>query len=44
MGHSHDFKGASHNRLLLSLAHSFGHQVKTFGSAKHCGGGPLKLS
>jgi hypothetical protein len=44
MGHCHDFKGASHNRLLLSLAHSFGHQLKTFGSAKHCGGGPLKLS
>ena len=43
MGQCHDFKGQSHNRFLLSLAHSFGHQLKTFGSAKHCKDGALEL-
>jgi hypothetical protein len=44
MGQCHDFKGQSHNRFLLSLAHSFGHPLKTFGSAKHCKGGALELA
>jgi hypothetical protein len=44
MGQCHDFGGAPHNRFLLSLAHSFGHNLKTFGSARHCKDGPLSLS
>lgn len=44
MGRCIDFGGASHNRLLLSLAHSFGHQLEHFGSVPHCEGGPLQLS
>jgi hypothetical protein len=32
-----------HNRLLLSLAHGFGHHLKTFGNAKLSAGGPLDL-
>jgi hypothetical protein len=31
-----------HNRLLLSLAHAFGHNVKTFGNRDCCGAGPLR--
>jgi hypothetical protein len=30
-----------HNRLLLSLAHGFGHQIKTFGNPNFCADGPL---
>jgi hypothetical protein len=29
---------------LLSLAHAFGHNVKTFGNRDFCGAGPLALS
>ena len=32
-----------HNRLLLSLAHGFGHPLKTFGNPKLSAGGPLDL-
>lgn len=41
MGRSLDFKGAPHNRLLLSLAHGFGHELKKFGNSDYCGDGPL---
>ncbi len=34
----------NHNRLHLSLAHAFGHQLKTFGNPKLCEGGPLDFS
>lgn len=36
--------GVAHNRLLLSIAHAFGHNIKTFGNPDHCGAGPLTLS
>ncbi|HJM65628.1 MAG: DUF1552 domain-containing protein [Roseibacillus sp.] len=44
MGLSHDYGGQPHNRLLMSLAHSFGHHVKSFGNKKHSRGEPLKLA
>ena len=34
-------KRTPHNRLLMSLAHGFGHRVKTFGNPNFCGDGPL---
>ena len=43
MGRSHKFKRAAHNRLLMSLAHGFGHHIKTFGKPEFCGDGPLAL-
>lgn len=33
-----------HNRLLMTLAHSFGHRIPAFGEAKLCQAGPLALS
>ena len=44
MGQSLKYKRVAHNRLLMSLAHSFGHHVKTFGNPDYCGDGPLSLS
>ena len=44
MGRSLKFKKQNHNRLLLSLAHGFGHHIEKFGSVDYCGGGPLELS
>jgi hypothetical protein len=44
MGRSLRFPGVSHNRLLLSLAHGFGHELKTFGNPDFCGDGALSLS
>jgi hypothetical protein len=41
MGRSLQFKDVPHNRLLMSLAHSFGHPIKTFGDPDYCGDGPL---
>lgn len=32
-----------HNRLLLSLAHGFGHRLTTFGNPSFCSAGPLNL-
>ncbi len=43
-GRSLKLGGISHNRLLLSLAHGFGHHITTFGNADHCVDGPLILS
>ena len=42
MGRAHDYKGVPHNRLLLSLAHGFGHRLEKFGNPNYCGDGPLK--
>jgi hypothetical protein len=41
MGRSLKYKREPHNRLLLSLAHGFGHELKTFGNPNFCGDGPL---
>jgi Protein of unknown function (DUF1552) len=41
MGRSIKYKRLPHNRLLLSLAHGFGHDLKRFGNPDFCGDGPL---
>lgn len=41
MGRSVHFRRQPHNRLLISLAHGFGHQIERFGNADFCGKGPL---
>jgi hypothetical protein len=41
MGRSLKYKREPHNRLLMAIAHAFGHKVKTFGNPNHCGAGPL---
>ncbi len=41
MGRARDYKGVPHNRLLLSLAHGFGHRIEKFGNPDFCGDGPL---
>ena len=33
--------GEPHNRVLISLANAFGHEIKTFGNPNYCGGGAL---
>jgi hypothetical protein len=43
-GCSREFDRVAHNRLLMSLAHGFGHQITTFGNPDFCGDGPLELS
>ncbi|WP_425396393.1 DUF1552 domain-containing protein [Aeoliella sp.] len=43
MGQSLKLGGVSHNRLLMSLAGGFGHELKTFGNPDYCGKGPLAL-
>lgn len=44
MGRSLQMPNVTHNRLLLSLAHGFGHHLKTFGNPRLSAGGPLDLS
>ncbi len=44
MGRSVKFRKVPHNRLLLSLAHGFGHHIERFGNPDYCGEGPLSLS
>ena len=34
----------AHNRLLMSLAHGFGHHITKFGNPDFCGDGPLSLT
>jgi hypothetical protein len=34
----------AHNRLLLALAHGFGHRIERFGNADFCSGGALSLN
>jgi hypothetical protein len=41
MGRSLKYPRLPHNRLLMSLAHGFGHHVKTFGNPDFCKDGPL---
>ncbi|HEX8236179.1 MAG TPA: DUF1552 domain-containing protein [Abditibacteriaceae bacterium] len=41
MGRSLRYQNASHNRLLLSLAHGMGHRISRFGNPDFCGDGPL---
>jgi hypothetical protein len=41
MGRSLKYKKLPHNRLLMALAHGFGHRVDTFGNPNYCAGGPL---
>ncbi len=43
-GRSLKFPRVAHNRLLMSLAHGFGHRVERFGSGEFCGAGALNLS
>lgn len=44
MGRSLKFPRVPHNRLLLSIAHGFGHRLTKFGNPDFCGEGPLNLS
>lgn len=44
MGRSLKYKRVAHNRLLMALAHGFGHRIDKFGSPNFCGDGPLNLS
>jgi len=41
MGRSLKFERVAHNRLLISLAHGFGHRIEKFGNPDFCGDGPL---
>ena len=41
MGRALDLSRVPHNRLLLSLAHGFGHRIDRFGNPDFCGDGPL---
>ncbi len=41
MGRSIKYRKIPHNRLLLSLAHGFGHRIERFGNPDFCGDGPL---
>jgi hypothetical protein len=41
MGRSIMYPKLPHNRLLLSLAHGFGHRLERFGNPDFCGHGPL---
>lgn len=40
-GRSLKYGRVAHNRLLLSLAHGFGHRIPRFGNPDFCGDGPL---
>jgi hypothetical protein len=44
MGRSLKLPRVPHNRLLLALAHGFGHELKRFGNPDFCGAGALSLS
>ncbi len=44
MGRSLKFPKVPHNRLLLYLAHGFGHRIERLGNPDYCGGGPLDLA
>ncbi len=41
MGRALDFGHTPHNRLLMSLAHGFGHRIDRFGNPDFCAAGPL---
>ncbi len=40
-GRSVKYNKQPHNRLLMALAHGFGHHLKEFGNPNHCAAGPL---
>ena len=40
-GRALQYERLPHNRLLLSLAHGFGHHVSAFGNPNYCAAGPL---
>jgi hypothetical protein len=44
MGRSLKYRQTPHNRLLLALAHGFGHRLERFGNPDLSSGGPLALS
>ena len=44
MGRSLNLKGTAHNRLMISMAHAMGHNIKYFGNKKLSQGGPIGLS
>ena len=44
MGRSLKLGKVPHNRLLLSLAHGFGHRIQKFGNPDFCSPGPLSLA
>jgi hypothetical protein len=44
MGRSVKLPKVPHNRLLLALAHGFGHRITRFGNPDFCGAGALNLS
>jgi hypothetical protein len=44
MGRSLKLSKVPHNRLLLALAHGFGHRIEKFGNPDFCGDGPLSLT
>ena len=41
MGRSLKYEKVPHNRLLMALAHGFGHKIGSFGNADHCHDGVL---
>jgi hypothetical protein len=41
MDRSLKYPRVPHNRLLMSLAHGFGHNISRFGDPDFCGDGPL---
>ena len=41
MGRSLKFPHVPHNRLLMALAHGFGHHIETFGNPEYCKDGVL---
>ena len=43
-GRSLKLPRVAHNRLLMSLAHGFGHRIDRFGSGEFCAAGPLSLT
>jgi len=43
MGRSLKLRRTPHNRLLMALAHGFGHDIKKFGNPDFCADGPLSL-
>jgi hypothetical protein len=44
MGRSMKYKKTPHNRLLMALAHGFGHRINKFGNPNFCAAGPLQLA
>jgi hypothetical protein len=43
-GRSLKFSRIAHNRLLMAMAHGFGHTIPSFGNPEYCKDGPLVLS